>query len=137
LGIWSPGPAIVLVEVAGFGESQFAPPIVAAIDRAFQSGKQLKLFIDGEGMENYDSSLRTELTSHLLSGRANIGALVVLAKSRLVTMGVSVANLALGGIIRLCNDRPKFTSALQDELRQSGVVGFSVGVLLATARTVR
>ena len=53
-------------------------------------------------------------------------------------MGVSVANLALGGIITVYEDRAEFAHAFEGELRKSGVVGFSIGVLhTAASRTAR
>jgi hypothetical protein len=133
MGIWAPAPGILLVQLSAYGEEQFATPIVEAIDRALETGARLKMFYDMEAMTNYDSSLRTKLTARFLQCRTETDALVVLAKSRLVSMGISVANLALGGIIKLHQDRLDFANAFEGELRKSGVVGFSIGVLHTAA----
>jgi hypothetical protein len=138
LGIWAPASEIVLVQLSGFGEEAYAEHVIEAIDRPLERGARLKLFLDMEGMTNYDSALRTKLTTRLLQCRDQIDAMVVLARSRIVTMGVSVANLALGGIISVHEDRLEFARAFETELRKSGVVGFSVGVLhTGVPRTVR
>src|SRR4051794_15808909 len=138
MGIWAPAPGILLVQMAGFGDGEFATHIIDAIDREIEGGRRIKVFIDMEEMTNYDSTLRTKLTTRFLQCRKEIDAFVVLAKSRIVSMGVSVANLALGGIISVHDDRPGFTGAFEGELRKSGVVGFSIGVLhTAAARTVK
>ena len=133
MGIWAPAPGILLVQLSGVGEEEYAKHVIDALDRALEKGVPLKMFYDMEGMTNYDSSFRTKLTARFLECRKDIEKLVVLAKSRLVTMGISVANLALGGIITLHEDRAEFAHAFEGELRKSGVVGFSIGVLHTTA----
>jgi len=136
MGIWAPAPGILLVQMAGFGDEEFATHIIEAIDREIEHGRRLKVFIDMETMTNYDSTLRTKLTTRFLQCRKEIDAFVVIAKSRIVSMGVSVANLALGGIISVHEDRAGFAGSFEDELRKSGVVGFSIGVLhTAASRT--
>jgi hypothetical protein len=138
MGIWAPASGILLVQLSGFGEEAYAEHVIEGIDRPIARGDRLRLFIDMEGMTNYDSALRTKLTTRLLQCREQIDSMVVLAKSRIVTMGVSVANLALGGIISAHEDRDEFAKAFESELRKSGVVGFSVGVLhTAASKTVR
>ncbi len=128
----------MLVQLSGYGEEEYAAHIIDAIDRGLEAGGRLKMFYDMEAMNNYDSSLRTKLTARFLRCRKEIDALVFLAKSRIVSMGVSVANLALGGIITLHEDRSAFADAFESELRKSGVVGFSIGVLHTSAsRTAR
>jgi hypothetical protein len=138
MGIWAPASGILLIQLSGIGEEEYAEHVIEAIDRQLERGARLRLFIDMEGMTNYDSAMRTKLTTRLLQCRNEIDAMVVMAKSRIVTMGVSVANLALGGIIRAHEDRGEFVEAFESELRKSGVVGFSVGVLhTAASRTAR
>lgn len=138
LGIWAPSPGVLLVQLNGYGEVGYAAHIIDAIDRAVESRSRIKMFYDMEGMSNYDSALRTKLTARFLQCRKETDELVVLAKSRLVSMGVTVANLALGGLIKIHQDRASFTSAFESELRKSGVVGFSVGVLhTAASRTMK
>jgi hypothetical protein len=53
----------------------------------------------------------------------------VLVKSRIVAMGVSVASLALGGIVKSRADTTSFRSALEAELRERRVTGFSADLL--------
>jgi hypothetical protein len=138
LGIWAPAPGIVLVQLTGYGEEEYASHIINAIDSGLESGARLKMFYDMEAVSSYDSALRTKLTSRFLECRKEIDALVVIARSRLVSMGIAVANLALGGIIKLHEDHAAFAAAFEAELRKSGVVGFSIGVLhTAASRTAR
>jgi hypothetical protein len=133
MGIWAPAPGILLIQLGGYGEAEYAAHIIDAIDRTLERGGRLKMFYDMESMSNYDSSLRTKLTARFLECRKETDALGVLVKSRLVSMGISVANLALGGIIKLYQERAAFALAFEGELRKSGVVGFSIGVLHTSA----
>lgn len=91
----------------------------------------IHLFIDAEHVTSYDSSFRTELTARVAGDRQRIASFHILVKSRLVSMGVSVANLALGGIISATADRRQFTVKLDSFLFDHRVVGFSSNVLNA------
>ena len=58
--------------------------------------------------------MRTEWTHWLVTHRARLDDLHIVARSKLVTMGVAVANLALGGIIKLHAQREgEFSNALR------------------------
>jgi hypothetical protein len=80
-------------------------------------------------MTSYDTDLRTELTAALARERKCIGCLHVLVRSKIVAMGVSVANLALGGIITIHGSAPSFHAALQAALTKAQVSRFSLEVL--------
>ena len=62
-------------------------------------------------MENYESSCRVELTAWVL-GHRDRTSLHIGLRSRLVAMGVSVANLALGSLIQVHNDMRSLAAAL-------------------------
>ncbi len=124
MALWVPCPTLLLVSLHGQGEGAFA----ASILRTFESlagGEPVHVFADCEALGNYDSQLRTELTAGLLPSRERIATLRILVKSRFVAMGVTVMNLALGGIIESDTERPAFVSALDARLYASRVVGFS------------
>jgi hypothetical protein len=57
--------------------------------------------------------------------RERIATLSVLVKSRFVAMGVTVMNLALGGIVSSATDRANFVTGLDARLFDLRVVGFS------------
>jgi hypothetical protein len=128
LGLWVPCPALLVIAMQGHGHAEFAPTIVEAYRTLRQKGA-IYVFADIEDMSNYDSRLRVELTAAFSPDRARIAALHVLLKSKLVAMGVSVANLALGGIVKTDNDRAKFKQALDGCLFENRVVGFSSDAL--------
>jgi hypothetical protein len=132
-GVWSPGRGIVVVRFSGFGHAAFAAPVIERIDFALKGGNTLALFFDAGALERYDSELRTRLTNHLRVHREGIAKLEVLVRSRIVAMGVSVAGLALGGIIKSHAESKTFRPAVEAELRERRVIGFSVDALDARA----
>ncbi len=128
VSVWVPAPSLLVVRLQGHGEAEFARPIIQAFD-GLQMTPAAHLFFDAEELENYESSLRVELTSRLFPEREKLASSHVLVRSKLVAMGVSVANLALGGIVNSTSDRRRFKARLDACLFALRVVGFSSGVL--------
>jgi len=81
-------------------------------DRCFQ------LFHDWSAMETYDTPTRLILTSWLQEHRDRFEAVHILSGSRLVAMGVAVANLALDRFLIAYNleQRPRYEAALEQVL---------------------
>ena len=130
LSLWTPQPGLLVVKMTGQGDKAFATPIVRGFERALEDAAQVRLFFDAELMATYDSELRTTLTAAFVEKRSHIDSIHVLVGSKLTAMGVSVANLALGGIITTHWRRPPFTSALNAVLAATKSRGFSGEVLL-------
>jgi len=131
LSIWAPSATLVLARMTGFGEARFVEPILEHFDKASAGGARVHLFVDFEHLDNYESGLRTRGTAYFVQRRASIASLHMLARSRLVAMGVAVANLALDGIMTFHSTRGPFNAALDRELLALGVVGFSSAVVAA------
>lgn len=129
IGIWTPAPNILLVGMRGHGEAGFSAPIIDAYSKLQRKG-QLHLFFDADELENYDTPLRTDLTQRFVPDRKRIGTLLVLVKSRIVAMGVSVANLALG-MVSSTAERARFKTKVDACLYEHRVIGFSSDVLVA------
>jgi hypothetical protein len=128
IGLWAPCPVLFVMRMQGHGHAEFA----AAILEAYHTLKQhtsIHVFVDAELLESYDSRLRTELTAGFLPDRGRLVSFHVLLRSKIVAMGISVANLALGGIVHTTNDARKFRETLDGCLFQNHVVGFSPGAL--------
>jgi hypothetical protein len=124
VAIWVPCPALLVLSLQGHGEGAFAAEVVRAFETLATEGP-LHVFADCESLDNYDSQLRTELTGRFLPVRERIATLSVLVKSRFVAMGVTVMNLALGGIVSSATDRANFVTGLDARLFDLRVVGFS------------
>ncbi len=107
----SPVPGVFLTRVSGHTDLDCALHLMRAFDRigAITMGS-LDVFHDWEAVTGYDSIVRQELVRWSEENEKS-GEVHVLVKSRLVAMGVSVANAALGGKLVIYSDRAKFEAA--------------------------
>jgi hypothetical protein len=130
VALWVPSPALLVISLHGHGEGGFATPIIEAYETLGRA-ERVHVYADCEALGNYDSPLRTQLTARLLPDRARIGTISCLVKSRFVSMGVTVMNLALGGIVDSTTVRETFITALDACLFEQRVGGFSSNALSA------
>jgi hypothetical protein len=101
----------VRIWVRGHGAGAFAAVITARFDRVLGQSGTLTMLYDFEEMATYNSQLRSDLTAWCHKHRDRIRGLHVLTASRIVAMGVAVANVALGGLITVHKGRPSFQAA--------------------------
>jgi len=116
IAYWELGRAVYLTEVRGFMTHDMAELIIERADPMYRSGGTVYGFHNWFGMENYESACRVDLTAWVLRRRAQT-ALHIGLTSRLVAMGVAVANLALGSLIHVHNDRRSLEAAIAGALR--------------------
>ena len=133
LAIWLPAPHLMVTALSGHGEGEFTSLILSAYDTLSRTNP-LHLFFDAEGLSNYDTQLRTGLTQRFVTDRKRFAGFHVLVQSRVVAMGVSVANLAMGNIVRSTAERGIFKAALDSCIAHNRVRGFSSDVLEAFLR---
>ena len=131
LAVWRPSSDILIARMSGHGDKGFVGPIVQLFDQIMKSTGKAQIFFDLERMASYDSELRTQLTARFYVDRTRIAAFHVLVVSKLTTMGVSVANLALGGILTPHSRRSAFALALDKALEAAGVKEFSSSIVAA------
>jgi len=129
IGVWSPAPTLLLLNVIGHGQGEFAATINQEFDRLAVGDTRVHVFIDLERMPSYDSPLRTRCTEHFGGRLDAFASFHIYVPSRIVAMGVAVANLALRGVITVHASRPPFTRALENQLALHGVTGFPSEVL--------
>jgi hypothetical protein len=79
--------------------------------------ERVHMFCDLEQLEAYHSDLRVLCTQALLSNWSRVAHVDVFAKSRIVKMGVAVANVALKDTIRSFATRADFERELKKALR--------------------
>jgi hypothetical protein len=123
MGIWVPSPTVLVLALRGHGDVEFGEPILTAFN-SLSKRDNVYLFIDADGFVNYQSQLRTQLTTGFFPHRRRLSVQILLS-SKLVAIGVSVANLALGGIVTTLTDRARFKANLDARLFENRVVGFS------------
>jgi hypothetical protein len=93
--VWRLAPSIYASRVQGHLERDMAQAIIDLASPQYAAGA-VSGFHDWFGMTGYDSRSRVDLTGWIMEHRSQT-RLCIGVKSRLVAMGVSVANLALGG----------------------------------------
>ena len=110
------GSIAAYVRMAGIAEQAAAPVIERALDGLFRSAGALHTFWDLRELTNYHSDVRVYSTNVLLAHRSRLTSVHTLSTSKIVAMGVSVANLALGGIITNHKTAASFESAVRGVL---------------------
>ncbi|HWA73378.1 MAG TPA: hypothetical protein VG937_13625 [Polyangiaceae bacterium] len=107
----------IYVSVDVHGDRSLSPLMVRRADTLI-ARTRMKFFFDFWQMPTYDSEMRTEWTGFLVTHRARVDEIHVVARSKLVAMGVAVANLALGGIIK---SYPAPTGPFERALNRAGL----------------
>lgn len=126
LSLWTLDHGFLVFQVVAHGDRAFVSPIIAGLRRSLRHGAAVQIFVDVERMTSYDTELRTEVTAAMAPERKHIGCLHILVRSKIVAMGVSVANLTLGGIMTIHGEPGPFQHALQTGLAKGRVSGFSI-----------
>lgn len=114
-----PAPHVEYLIASGYARAEAANHIIAQRKRILEECGKIALFDDLENLEGYDSTVRLKLTTWSRENRSKIVAFHILTRSRIVAMGVTVANLALGGSIRPHLDRRSFEEALEEQIGAS------------------
>jgi hypothetical protein len=92
----------------GHGDARFAPIIVRRLDAQARQHERITLLFDAWNIAGYDSVVRVEMTDWCRKNRAKIYTVHVAVQSKLVSMGITVANVVLGGLVNGVTDRPTF-----------------------------
>lgn len=115
IAYWELSPRVYLTEVRGYMTRDMARLIIEGAEPMYARVSRVHGFHNWLAMENYESACRVELTSWVL-GHRNQTALHIGLRSRMVAMGVTVANLALGSLIRVHDDEASLAAALAETL---------------------
>jgi hypothetical protein len=100
---------VVLLSLHGHIDEELSDGVVAECDELVRQGGRFAFFDTGT-LAGYASRLRTGMTE--LVKRTGL-EVHVLVRSKLVAMGVSIANLALGGTVQSYNDTRAFDAQLE------------------------
>lgn len=118
LTVRRPAPHVELIRCDGYAQAVHVDLILEKRDQILAECGRIAIFDDLETLDGYDSGVRVRLTAWSNEHRSKIVAFHILTRSRLVAMGVTVANLALGGHIQAHTRRAAFEAALQAEIKR-------------------
>lgn len=126
LEMWKLGPRVYVVRVEGHMDLEMAKQICAYSEQMLQRADgTLHVFLDYMGMSSYDSLARKEMTNWMLPRLKKFTGIHVVTRSKIVEMGLIVANLAYGGKMTTHNSMDKVASALAIVRRSSATVAAS------------
>lgn len=103
---------VMVLKVTGHLDRPMGLHVIDVASRAAATVKRLHIFCDWAEMTGYESDVRSAFTNWAATNRGKV-TFHLLVGSKLVAMGVSVANLALGGILVGYTNRASFDAALR------------------------
>ncbi len=112
-----PASHVELLVGRGHASAGFAELIIAEREQILRDVGRIALFDDLTQVVGYDSRVRLELTGWSKANRSRIVNFHILTASRLLSMGIGVASLALGGAIHGHMQLGPFRQALDAECR--------------------
>jgi len=136
LEMWYPAPNVVGDRIVGHLDLELARRFTERLTVKMAGGR-LHVYSDWERMEGYDSAVRMELTAWAIRRRTGFAAIHALVRSRLVAMGLSVANVALGSFMQAYTDRGVFERTYADALLKARLAAPANDVRAAEAAAGR
>ncbi|APR79110.1 Hypothetical protein A7982_04457 [Minicystis rosea] len=112
-----PAPGVLLVRIVGHVTLDAANAAIALRRKALRTTPILHLFDDAWEAIGYDSDVRLRLTTWAKENSDRIGSHHLLIRSKILAMGVSVANMALKNRITAHTAEESFAAALRDACR--------------------
>lgn len=107
-----PAPAVALLRAEGIVDAAALEPILELREQILRECGHIFIFDDLEHLESYASSVRLGLTEWCRRHRGSIREFHLLSRSRMVALGVSVANVVLEQQITVHARREAFEDAL-------------------------
>jgi hypothetical protein len=119
--ITGPKPDILVWKMTGHLDKVTGERFLGVLNRVAPTVKHLYAFVDWAEMTGYDSAVRAMFTQWVATNRSKM-TVHILVGSKIVSMGVSVANLALGGSLIGYTSHSMFDAALRSaKMGLSGV----------------
>ncbi len=118
--LWALTPTVYVTSVVGHMEVAHGDLFVRfAEKRIREANGKVNVFHDWIEMTGYESRSRQRLTAWSLANLDAYSEVHLALRSKLVAMGVQVANIALGGKIRVCTTRVRLEVELRQALKAS------------------
>ena len=117
----TPATDLIMIRAWGHLDLEMADRALSLIEpRMSITARPFLLFNDWTDLESYDTQARIRLTLWVTDIRDRFEAIHILTRSRLVSMGVAVANLALDGFLIAYGpeQRARYDAALRDALHR-------------------
>jgi hypothetical protein len=109
---WQHPSGTLLVTLIGHGETEALPDLIAHVKERHARSPRADLFIDAWQLDGYETGYRVALTE-MLRAMPEVTRVHGLLRSTIVAMGAAVANLALGGIVKIYRRPADFEAAME------------------------
>ncbi|MEM9194902.1 MAG: hypothetical protein AAGF12_37330 [Myxococcota bacterium] len=103
-------------------DAGFAAIIDDACNEAVREAKRIHIFVDAFNLDGYVPEVRTGATEWLKRNKDHVIRQHMLVRSKITKMGLSVASLALGGVLMGHASRATFDNELRKCLRPGHAV---------------
>jgi hypothetical protein len=103
---------VALLGFHGTAQVEITDSVFHELDAILTRDGQIDLFTDLSSVVDYDTAFRERFTWWFRKNRDSIKAVHALVTSSLVLMGIGIANLALGGLIRPYRQPAEFEKQL-------------------------
>lgn len=110
---WNRTRAVRIIN-AGHGHAEFVPPILKRLEDAVRATSSFMQVCDWWDLQTYDPAFRTAHGEWIDRNKAVWSGAAVLVRSKLVALGLAVANAALGGKIKTYSSRPEFEAIVRE-----------------------
>jgi hypothetical protein len=118
--IWTPVPGVIRFKYFGFNEAAAVPWMSETANRMVREGRSpVDMFVDCWDQDGYEPGFRTGLVEWNKRIRKDIRSMPLLIRSKIASMGITVSNIALGGLLVPYTDRQKFERAVQDSMAEA------------------
>jgi hypothetical protein len=105
-------PGLAEVRYVGLATTELAEGIHRRLDAWIAAGMTVTIYIDASELKSYETAFRTVWTGWFRANRPRLAAVHILFQSKLIEMGISIANSFLGGFLVPWSDRRGFEASL-------------------------
>ncbi len=116
--IWMPLPGVIRFKYFGFSEAAAVPWMAETANRMIKVGGRspVDMFVDCWNQEGYEPGFRTGLTDWNRRIYNDIRTMPLLIRSKVAAMGITVSNIALGGLLVPFTEPQQFDRAYHESV---------------------
>ena len=113
-------PRVVVARYQGRAHAEFVAPLARDLDALVDRKSLTEIFMDMAESEKYDSEFRSRWIDWLQEYMPWVKAVHILQRSSLVAVGIQIAALAVGEMVRSYTKREEFEAAIRKAVARAG-----------------
>lgn len=113
--VTSPSRHLVVNRFRGLAQTSLAAPVLTELSRSIHASSiGLCVMNDADGLTDYESGFRQQWTEWIRVNRRHLKAFHLLHSSSVIRIGVKLANVIVGDVIKSYPDRVAFEAAIEE-----------------------